>query len=60
MEYPPEDCGFRYIPFRIYQVGDHMKKLSQNVFLLPNSNLPNSKQSRNVSAPSTVQNFLFV
>lgn len=22
MEYPPEDSGFRYIPFRIYQVRD--------------------------------------
>lgn len=23
MEYPPEDSGFRYIPFRIYQVGEN-------------------------------------
>lgn len=26
MEYPPEDNGFRYIPFRIYQVGDNKIK----------------------------------
>lgn len=26
MEYPPEDSGFRYIPFRIYQVGDNKIK----------------------------------
>lgn len=32
MEYPPEDNGFRYIPFRIYQVRDNEIKP-----LLPNS-----------------------
>jgi hypothetical protein len=29
MEYPPEENGFRYIPFRIYQVGSNITK---NVF----------------------------
>lgn len=32
MEYPAEESGFRYIPFRIYQVGAHEINL-----LLPNS-----------------------
>ncbi|KAG7232028.1 hypothetical protein INR49_009977 [Caranx melampygus] len=28
MEYPSEDGGFRYIPFRIYQITDHHSDLS--------------------------------
>lgn len=33
MEYPPEDNGFRYIPFRIYQVGhNEIKPILPNCF----------------------------
>lgn len=30
MEYPPEENGFRYIPFRIYQVGSNKLKMFLN------------------------------